>query len=65
MSDIGIKLIYWDRVFEAGFWILLTLFFYYLALRIQRALGGTPLANPVLLASAPIIALLSAADIGV
>ena len=65
MSDIGIKLIYWDRVLEAGFWILLTLFFYYLALRIQRALGGTPLANPVLLASAPIIALLSAADIWV
>ncbi|GMV62832.1 MAG: membrane protein [Parvibaculum sp.] len=65
MSDIGIKLIYWDRVLEAGFWILLTLFFYYLALRIQRALGGTPLANPVLLASAPIIALLVAADIWV
>lgn len=63
MSDIGIRLIYWDRVFEAGFWILVTLFFYYLALRIQRALGGTPLANPVLLAAAPIIALLVAADI--
>lgn len=65
MSDIGIKLIYWDRVFEAGFWILVTLFFYYLALRIQRALGGTPLANPVLLAAAPIIGLLVAADIWV
>lgn len=65
MSDIGIKLIYWDRVFEAGFWILVTLFFYYLALRIQRALGGTPLANPVLLAAAPIIGLLLAADIWV
>ncbi|MBX3446045.1 MAG: LrgB family protein [Parvibaculaceae bacterium] len=65
MSDIGIKLIYWDRVFEAGFWILVTLFFYYLALRIQRALGGTPLANPVLLAAAPIIGLLIAADIWV
>ena len=65
MSDIGIQLIYWDRVFEAGFWILLTLLFYYLALRIQRALGGTPLANPVLLASAPIIGLLWGADIWV
>ncbi|MAU61802.1 MAG: hypothetical protein CMI62_13850 [Parvibaculum sp.] len=65
MSDIGIKLIYWDRVLEAGFWILVTLFFYYLALRIQRALGGTPLANPVLLASAPIIGLLWGADIWV
>jgi predicted murein hydrolase (TIGR00659 family) len=65
MSDIGIKLIYWDRVFEASFWILVTLFFYYLALRIQRALGGTPLANPVLLAAAPIIGLLVAADIWV
>ncbi|MFN3935656.1 LrgB family protein [Parvibaculum sp.] len=65
MSDIGIKLIYWDRVFEAGFWIAVTLFFYYLALRIQRALGGTPLANPVLLAAAPIIGLLMAADIWV
>ena len=65
MSDIGIKLIYWDRVFEAGFRIAVTLFFYYLALRIQRALGGTPLANPVLLAAAPIIGLLMAADIWV
>ncbi len=65
MSDIGIKLIYWDRVLEASFWILVTLFFYYLALRIQRALGGTPLANPVLLAAAPIIGLLVAADIWV
>ncbi len=65
MSDIGIKLIYWDRVFEAGFWITVTLLFYYLALRIQRALGGTPLANPVLLAAAPIIGLLMAADIWV
>ncbi|WP_421862162.1 LrgB family protein [Parvibaculum sp.] len=65
MSDIGIQLIYWDRVLEAGFWILVTLFFYYFALRIQQALHGSPLANPVLLASAPIIGLLWGADIWV
>ncbi|MAM95017.1 LrgB family protein [Parvibaculum sp.] len=65
MSDVGIQLIYWDRVLEAGFWILVTLFFYHLARRIQQALDGSPLANPVLLASAPIIGLLWGADIWV
>jgi len=65
MSDVGIQLICWDRVLEAGFWILVTLFFYYFARRIQQALDGSPLANPVLLASAPIIGLLWGADIWV
>src|SRR5690606_13614071 len=36
-----------SEVLTAGFWIVVTLVFYLLALRVQRAAGGTPLANPV------------------
>lgn len=58
MSDIGIRLIYWDRLGEAVFWFALTVALYFAARRVQRALGGNPLANSVLLAALPIMGLL-------
>ncbi len=39
-------------------WLLLTVGAYVLALRIQRALGGSPWANPVLLSVAALVAIL-------
>lgn len=54
-----------SEVMTAGFWVVVTLVFYLLALRVQRAAGGTPLANPVLLATAPIMVLIYFADIEV
>ncbi|MGK2740841.1 LrgB family protein [Tepidicaulis sp. LMO-SS28] len=44
---------------QAAFWIAVTLGLYAGALYVQRRLGNSPLANPVLLASAPIIAFLA------
>ena len=41
-------------------WLLLTVGAYVAALRVQKALGGSPFANPVLLAVAAIVLLLSA-----
>jgi predicted murein hydrolase (TIGR00659 family) len=41
-------------------WLLLTLGVYVLALRVQRALGGLPWANPVLLSVATLVGLLAA-----
>jgi predicted murein hydrolase (TIGR00659 family) len=41
-------------------WLLLTLGVYVLAARLQRKLGGSPWANPVLLSVATLVALLSA-----
>ena len=43
-------------------WLLLTIGAYVAALRVQKALGGSPFANPVLLAVAVIVALLSASQ---
>ena len=39
-------------------WLLLTIGAYVLALRVQRALGGSPWANPVLLSVAALVAIL-------
>jgi len=44
---------------QAAFWVAVTLALYAGALYAQRRLGNSPLANPVLLASAPIIAFLA------
>lgn len=44
---------------QAAFWIAVTLALYAGALHVQRRFGNSPLANPVLLASAPIIAFLA------
>lgn len=41
-------------------WLLLTLGVYVLALRVQRRLGGSPWANPVLLSVVALVALLAA-----
>jgi predicted murein hydrolase (TIGR00659 family) len=41
-------------------WLLLTLGVYVLALRLQRVLGGSPWANPVLVSVAVLVAVLSA-----
>ena len=40
-------------------WLLLTLGVYVVALRIQRRLGGSPWANPVLLSVATLVATLA------
>lgn len=63
MSDIGFRFIYWESVPEGAFWIALTLALYLVARRIQKAAGGSPLANTVLLPALPIIAFLWFADI--
>jgi len=43
-------------------WLLLTLGVYVLALRVQRALDGSPWANPVLLSVASLVAMLALTD---
>ncbi len=65
MSEAGIALGDWASVPEGAGWILLTLALYLAARLVQRRAGGSPLANTVLLAALPIIALLWFADIGV
>lgn len=56
MSDIGWKLIYWDRVGEGLLWIALTILAYGLFRNLQQRASGNPILNPVLLASALLIA---------
>ncbi|WP_293551535.1 LrgB family protein [Parvibaculum sp.] len=63
MSDIGFKFIYWDRLGEDAAWLALTIALYFAARRFQQATGGNPLANTVLLAALPIMALLYFAGI--
>lgn len=58
MSDIGWQPIYWDRVGESLVWIGVTVLAYLLFRKLQQRLNGNPLLNPVLLASALIIALM-------
>lgn len=65
MSAAGISPGDWARVAEGAGWILLTLALYLAARLVQRRAGGSPLANTVLLAALPIIALLWFADIGI
>lgn len=63
MSDIGFTLIDWSELAEGAFWLALTVALYFAARRVQKALGGNPLANTVLLAAAPIMLLLWLASI--
>lgn len=65
MSAAGISPGDWARVPEGAGWLLLTLALYLAARLVQRRAGGSPLANTVLLAALPIIALLWFADIGI
>lgn len=51
----------WLMGYQLFFWLGVTLALYWGALRLQRMLGSSPLANPVLVASAPIIAYLRSA----
>ena len=59
MSDIGWQLIYWDHVGEGTAWIVLTLVTYLLFRALQQRAGGNPVLNPVLLATATIILLMT------
>ncbi|MGB5093844.1 MAG: LrgB family protein [Parvibaculum sp.] len=59
MSDIGWQLIYWDHVGEGAAWIVLTLVTYLLFRALQQRAGGNPVLNPVLLATATIILLMT------
>jgi predicted murein hydrolase (TIGR00659 family) len=52
----------WLMGYQLFFWLGVTLALYWGALHLQRKLGGSPLANPVLVASAPIIAFLALSD---
>lgn len=59
MSDIGWQLVYWDRIGEGAAWIGLTLVVYLLFRALQQRALGNPVLNPVLLATATIIALMT------
>jgi len=61
MSDIGGDFIFWGMAKALG-WLLLTIGFYILARRIQEMAKGNPLANTVLVAALPIMAILIIAD---
>ncbi|MEN6542477.1 LrgB family protein [Parvibaculum sp.] len=52
----------WPVVMQGTLWLALTFVAYLGARRLQQALKGNPLANPVLLAAAPLIALLVASN---
>ncbi len=50
----------WPAAGQGALWLALTFVAYFAARRLQQALNGNPLANPVLIAAAPLIALLVA-----
>nr|RAW03939.1 LrgB family protein [Aerococcus urinae] len=58
MSEAGLAAMDWGRLGEGSFWLALTIAFYVAARRLQQALGGTPLANTVLVAAIPLMAIL-------
>lgn len=58
MSDIGGDFIIWGALKALG-WLGLTIALYFVARRIQGAAKGNPLANSVLLAALPIMAILT------
>lgn len=58
MSDIGWKTVDWSVAGEGALWLALTLLAYLGARWLQGKAKGNPLANPVLIAAAPLIALL-------
>ena len=65
MSESGWRLLDWLRdayawevTGKGALWLAVTFAAYIAARRLQARLGGNPVANPVLIASAPIIALL-------
>jgi predicted murein hydrolase (TIGR00659 family) len=64
MSDIGADFIWWG-IAEALGWLGLTIALYFAARAIQNAAGGNPLANSVLLAALPIMAILYFGDVPV
>jgi|TARA_R110000824_G_scaffold118960_15_gene272388 predicted murein hydrolase (TIGR00659 family) len=64
MSDIGGNFIFWGLA-EALGWLALTVVLYLAARRVQQASKGHPLANTVLVAALPIMALLTWQDIPV
>lgn len=64
MSDIGGDFIWWG-IAEALGWLGLTIALYFAARAIQKAAGGNPLANSVLLAALPIMAILYLGDVPV
>lgn len=57
MSDIGGDFIWWSIAKALG-WAALTVGFYLVAGRVQKASGGNPLANTVLVAALSIMAIL-------
>lgn len=59
MSDIGWQSIDWARMGEGGAWIVFTIVVYFACRAIQQRAGGNPVFNPVLLATATIIALMT------
>ncbi|HEY4345657.1 MAG TPA: LrgB family protein [Parvibaculum sp.] len=65
MSDTGFTPIGWSEFAQDAFWLALTVALYFVARRVQKAVGGNPLANTVLLAALPIMALLYFAGIPV
>jgi predicted murein hydrolase (TIGR00659 family) len=64
MSDIGGDFIFWGIAKALG-WLALTIAFYVFARRVQQAAKGNPLANSVLVAALPIMAILTIADVPV
>jgi len=64
MSDIGANFIFWGALKALG-WLALTVGFYLVGQRIQGATKSNPLANTVLLAALPIMAILKLWDVPV
>ena len=64
MSDIGADFIFWGALKALG-WLALTIGLYLVGQRIQGATKSNPLANTVLLAALPIMAILKLWDVPV
>lgn len=65
MSDIALAWIERNGLASSAFWLALTIAIYVAARRFQNATGGSPLANTVLFAALPIMALLHVTGIPV